>query len=310
MFSDMTKDDLKQIIKESLKELIPDIAKELSFQTTNFKIPKSPGTEVDNRFCYWSASINKNEVDNNKMVQTLVTSARKVGVTQDFHVYSPDMTKLDGGTLHKVEPFDTWGCYFKLDLLLNEVSKLDYQYMVWLDADHYFVRKPKCLLDYVDNGLVMIPMENQINGKVKRDNWWGISIVDTIDIFREFGVKNDKIYSTNGGLFIVHKDFIKTFYNLCYDFRNIVKKKTGKDIVEEYFLAIIGNLFNRNIESTTQEALEKTWACDWTEQFTDKVPEGKEWKWENYLTGESKMVNSDIVHCMRGKKALVNKTWD
>jgi hypothetical protein len=99
--------------------------------------------------------------------------------------------------------------------------------MVWLDADHYFVRKPKkCLVDFADGGLIMIPMENQINTEVKRDNWWNISIKDTIDIFRECGVKNEKIYNTNGGLFIVRKDFIKTFHTMCYDFRNIIKNKT------------------------------------------------------------------------------------
>ena len=304
------KEDIKQIIKDSLKEILPDLIKEISFQVNDFKIPKSP-EQKDKRFCYWTASINKNGTDNGKMTQTLVTSARKAGVLEDFHVYSPDMETLDGGTLHKVAPFDIWGCWFKLDLLLNEVSKLDYEYMIWLDADHYFVRKPrKNLIDFADGGLVMIPMENQINSDAKRDVWWSITIKDTIDIFRECGVKNEKIYNTNGGLFIVRKDFIKTFHAMCYDFRAIIKKRTGIDIVEEYCLAIMGNLLNKNINLTTQENLEEVWACDWTSQFTNTVPAGQQWRWENFLSGESKLVNSDIVHVMKGKPALVNKKWN
>lgn len=242
-----------------------------------------------------------------KMLNTLVLSARIAGVTNQFHTYTD--TYIEGATNHECGKFNIKGCWFKLDFLLNEISKIDCEYACWLDADQFFVRKPRDIMDHVHDGLCMIPMENDMTDiKCKRGDWWGIPMDKTIRIFREFGCKGRKLYNTNGGLFVVKKDFIKTFHAMCYDFHDMILKK-GWDVPEEYCLAIMGNLLNNNIDDTTSPALEDIWACEWTSKITDQAPDGKPWEWENYLTGEKKMVNPAIVHAMRGKKGLIEKKW-
>jgi len=252
---------------------------------------------------FWSVANN----DHAKMLNTMVLSARIAGVTNDFHVWAD--RDIEGATTHPCGNFNIKGCWFKLDFLLNEVSKLDYEYVCWLDADQYFVRKPRNLMDHVHDGLCMVPMENELtNIKNMRGDWWGIPMDKTIRIFKEFGCKGRKLYNTNGGLFIVKRDFIKTFYTMCYDFHDMILKK-GWDVPEEYCLAIMGNLLNTNIEDTTSPALEDIWACEWTGKISELAPDGKPWEWENYLTSEKKIVNPAIVHAMKGKKGLIEKRW-
>lgn len=298
---------LKSIV--SLPQITPQKISSCQIQSNQEKNScKCSIGRPNKKICYWSATSG----EHSKMLKTLVKSARVAGVQEDFHVWSD--IDIPGAITHEcsqyVQSFSKFGCWFKLDLLLKEVSKLDYEYFCWLDADQFFVRKPRCILENVGNGLCMIPMENELTDiKNKRGDWWGVPLDKTIRIFREFGCKGRRLYNTNGGLFIVKKDFIKTFYNMCYDFHDIIQKM-GWNVPEEYCLAIMGNLLNENIDACTSPELEDIWACEWVGKITDKVPDGKPWEWQNYLTAETKMVNPAIVHTMRGKKGLINKVWE
>ena len=88
------------------------------------------------RYCYWSV-VDGVYAD---MMQAVVHSARQVGVFKDFHVWT-DRT-IHGATCHPITNFDKTLYLFKLRFLRDEVSRLDYDYFVWLDADCYFVRDP------------------------------------------------------------------------------------------------------------------------------------------------------------------------
>lgn len=84
-------------------------------------------------------------------------------------------------------------------------------------------------------------------------------------------------------------------------------KKKGWVVPEEYCLAIMGNLLNKDIELSSMKELSDIWACDWTAQFSDNIPTGNPWTMENYLTGVKEVVNPSIIHCMKGKKGLINE---
>lgn len=206
-------------------ELNPSIGK---FISENIVVPKelikfSISDTKKKNYCYFSVA----DKDHAKMAAVMVKSARASGVKEDFHIWT-DLPSIKGAVTHPCGDFSNSkvGCWFKLNFLMNEVSKLDYDYFVWLDADHYFVRKPRSIMEHVDGGLVMVPMENEISSvENKRGDWWGVPTRNTIDLFREFGCKGRKIYNTNGGLFVVKKDFITTFYYMCYDFFKIIKKE-------------------------------------------------------------------------------------
>jgi len=88
------------------------------------------------RYCYWSLATG----DYAKMFAATIRSARQCGVFKDFHVWSDQV--VPGAICHEAGPVQRWGCLFKLTYLRDAVSKLDYEYFVWLDTDTWFVRNP------------------------------------------------------------------------------------------------------------------------------------------------------------------------
>jgi hypothetical protein len=293
----LANDYLKKYYEEQIQQPKPE---EIPAVTVSVS---QPPKVVNRKFCYWTVA----DGDQAKMAAVLVDSARRSGVEEDFHVWT-DLKGVKGAFNHPCGNFNNTkaGCWFKLEFLLNEVSKLDYEYVCWLDADHYFVRKPRSIMDHVGDALVMIPMENELNSRHnKRGDWWGVPKQKSIEIFRQFGCRNELLYNTNGGLFVVKKTFIKTFYHMCYEFHYMIKSM-GWTVPEEYCLAIMGCILNQNILRCTSYELLDIWACDWTNQFVEHLPRGDVWELENYLTGVRSKVNPAICHLMRGKRAMVN----
>lgn len=246
------------------------------------------------KLCYWSVA----DGEHSKQLQLLVDSAKKVGCQEDFIVWSDK--KINNATeSHPCGDFRKESMLFKIDFLLGNIIKYDYDYFCWLDADNYFVRKPRNLLEQVNGGLALVPMENILNSITnKRTDWWGVPTEKTVEIFRKFGVKAKNIYNTNAGLFVVKKEFISSFCNMVYEFHYMIEKM-GYTVTEEYCIAIVGNLFNQDLFEASAEELIDIWACDWTGEFRSRLPDGNPWSWENYLAGEKKMVNPAIVHLMR-----------
>src|SRR5688572_6207991 len=88
------------------------------------------------RFCYWSVADGRHGL----MMQALIASARRVGVQEDFHVWT-DMAIKDA-TCHPCGTFGKAHWMFKFDFLRDHLPKLPYEAFVFLDADNYFVRHP------------------------------------------------------------------------------------------------------------------------------------------------------------------------
>ena len=47
------------------------------------------------------------------------------------------------------------------------------------------------------------------------------------------------------------------------------------------------------------------WASEWTGALKDRLPNGSDWEFVEYMTGKKINVNPSIVHAMRSKSALV-----
>jgi len=94
------------------------------------------------KVCYWSISWGQYSY----ILQSLLKSFKDVGMTEDFHVFSDKELKYVYN--HKLIPT------IELDQLqffkfhyLKEVAKLDYDIFVFIDADHFFVRKPDITIE-------------------------------------------------------------------------------------------------------------------------------------------------------------------
>jgi hypothetical protein len=174
---------------------------------------------VRQRYCYWSV------VDGTyaEMMQGVVDSARQVGVFKDFHVWTD--RPINGAICHSLKDFDKTLYLFKLRFLRDEVSKLDYDYFVWLDADTFFVRNPGDVLRLMQGSPVHSSLESDacLAANVRPD-WWGCPLKDYATLMRFLGVRSRAIYNVNAGFWIVHHDVITRFCELAYEFWDLATR--------------------------------------------------------------------------------------
>jgi hypothetical protein len=240
------------------------------------------------------------------MIQTTILSARRVGVVEDFHVWTDQ--PIEGAIIHPSGSYNKDHYLFKFRFLLNEVSKLDYDYYVFIDADNYFVRHPgEGTFDLLlRDSKVFVQLENDCTSPfVKRDDWWGCPIKFFPLLMRYMGVQSNKIYNTNAGFWIVRREHIREFYHTGMGFWHACREEVGITFTEEAPLAFIGHVMQTDIEQSYFDNTKQVWASDWTGVYSDRLPDGNQWDFEDYMTGEKKPVNPAIVHAMRSKSALI-----
>lgn len=252
------------------------------------------------KFCYWTVASGKH----GEMARGLVKSARSVGVSADFHIFT-DLQNIEGAIVHPCGVFSVDKYMFKFHFLKNEITKLDYDYFVFLDADNYFVRDPGDLSELLGDDKVFIQMENDCSPyRSKRQDWWSCPINEYGPFLRENGAIQDTYYNTNAGFWIIRKDAIDEVYKLGITFFNNAHKKGYSGFTEEPSLAYIGHML-QDPSIRTFENTNWLWATDWTGQYKDKLPDGNEWLFEDYMSGDKISVNPCIVHCMRSKDKLI-----
>jgi hypothetical protein len=240
-------------------------------------------------------------------MKTCIKSARAAGVKEDFHVYSD--REIFGAINHPCGNYNKKHYLFKFRFLLNEISKLNYDHFVWLDADTYFVRHPgEGTFDLLlRDSKIFVQLENECTSKlVKRKDWWGVGIKYYPLVMWHMGVESKKIWNTNAGMWCVRKEHIQEFYTKAMEFWSYCYHELCVDTVtEEIALAYVGHIMQTDLEQSTFDNTCQVWATDWNSNFKDRLPDGKEWEFEDYLTGEKKKVNPSIVHAMRSKSALI-----
>lgn len=254
------------------------------------------------KFCYWSVADGRHA----KMMETCIKSARDVGVTEDFHIWTD--TEIEGAITHPCGDYNKHKYLFKFKFLFNQVQKLDYDYFIWIDADNCFTRHPGegTFDNLLRDSKIFVQLENECtSSKVKRGDWWSMPIKFWNQTLRYKGVDSKKIWNTNAGMWIVRKDAIVEFYEKAMEFWNYCYHELGIEFTEEAPLAYVGHIMQNDIEQSTLENTCQVWACDWNGNYKNKLPDGKEWEFEDYMTGEKRLVNPSIVHAMRSKRALV-----
>ena len=249
-------------------------------------------------YCYWSA-VNGTYA---QMMQTVVDSARQVGVFKDFHVWTD--APINGATCHPAVNLDVTLSLFKLRFLREEVSRLDYDYFVWLDADSYFVRDPGDLLRLMHGSPVHSSLESDacLPGNLRED-WYKCSLKNYATLMRFMGVRSRAIYNVNGGFWIVHHDVISRFCELAFEFLDLAKR-AGFEFPDEPGLAYATHMLCGNPYAHTLGQTADVWASDWTGCYAGRLPDGCPWEFVDYFTLEKFQVNPAIVHAMRSKEVL------
>lgn len=257
---------------------------------------------MKNKICYWSISWG----DYDYMVQSLVNSFKNVGMKEDFITYTEKPInncinyRLDTSiNLDQLQ-------FFKFEYLKNKMQQMDYDIFVFIDADHFFVRKPDIEIEDILSGAPWHSfLESPVNtSNTRRGDWWGIPNYNFINSMRSNGILSKEIRNTNGGFWICNKNFINQAHGLAYQFHNYLKSN-GFTVPEEVSIAYLSHLMSPKLEDRYLEKFTNYWASDWTEIFKDKIPEDKQWEYTSYMTFEKIKVQPAIVHAMRSKKALV-----
>lgn len=244
------------------------------------------------------------------MLQSLVQSMRDCNIENDILVYCDE--PLHGcksrAMLKDVNMDQTQ--YWKFDYLVK-VAELDYDLFVFIDSDHYFVRKPR--LDFseiIGNDLWHSFLESPLNdSSTKRGDWWGVKNEAMVNMWKNFGVTQKIMYNTNGGFWICRREFAKHARSVVSNFRQY-QGKLGLNLPEEVPIAVLSHMFAVNYANRFHTNYMDIWASEWTGALKDKIPQGMPWKFVEYMTHKESVVDPAIVHAMRSKNALVSMGRD
>jgi hypothetical protein len=133
--------------------------------------------------------------------------------------------------------------------------------------------------------------------------WIHLLTQDYVALMRGIGIKDQKIYNVNGGLFIVKKESIVDLYTSMVEFWSYA-------ISHKYFISDEPALAYamHKLTGVHENILLKNnldiWASDWVGQFNHCLPYECEWPFIDYMTGEKHLCNPAIVHGLRSKDAL------
>ena len=252
-------------------------------------------------YCYWSV-VDGDYVD---MMSGTIHSARRVGVFKDFHIWSDRPVR--GAVSHAIEKLDKSNLLFKIFFLRDAARSLNYDYLVWLDADTYFVRNPGNVLRVLHASPVHTTFESDACApNNRRSAWWECSLSRFARLMQVKGVRNKSIFNVNAGFWIVHHDVIDTFCALALDFWELWKRDGHDPFPEEPAMAYAAQMLCGNPYLHTLPNSSDLWASDWTGCWKDQLPDGRPWMFEDYFNGERSLVNPAIVHSMRGKHVLLD----
>src|SRR5262249_45221147 len=148
-------------------------------------------------------------------------------------------------------------------------------------------------------------LESDLTSPLAKKAKWGVCpLPEFVKLMRSKGVTTPKIYCMNGGFFIVAKEAIEKVLRLFLDFWESAAK-LGYIFNDEQSWSYVTHMLCKDIERHTVRNTSDIWASDWTGQHTQQLPDGSEWIFTDFMTGESFFVNPAIVHLMINKDLLL-----
>jgi hypothetical protein len=154
-------------------------------------------------------------------MERCVGSARGCDVFTDFHVLTdrpiPECECYDAFTVEKESGL------FQFYYLKLGMTKLNYDYFIWLDADTLFVRNPLNILDALGHSPIHVPLEFNLEG-VEQDHCWnGMSLHAARAALKREGILNSPWFCENA-FWMIHRDAIEPVYDLAVGFYHKAKE--------------------------------------------------------------------------------------
>lgn len=240
------------------------------------------------------------------MMQSLMASIRGVGIDHDLLTFSDE--PLDGVMSTEMDPKIEMDFtqYWKFRYL-GKLMELDYDLFVFIDSDHYFVRKPpRDFSEVIGDDPWHSFLESPINDvSTRRGDWWGVANQSMVELYRGFGAQQRILYNSNGGFWMCKREFLSHAAAVGLLFRDY-QKGLGLNLPEEVGIAIMSHIFSLDYTRRFHSKNLDLWASEWTGSLKDALPTGEPWDFQEYMTHARSKLNPSIVHAMRSKKALVD----
>ncbi len=111
-------------------------------------------------YCYWSVATGPYA----ELMARCVASARAAGVFKEFHVMTD--RPIQGAESYEAYEVELTDKLFKLVYLKAAISKLNFDYYVWVDADTLFHRNPRNLLASLSRSPIHVPLEINLSALI------------------------------------------------------------------------------------------------------------------------------------------------
>ena len=217
---------------------------------------------------------------------------RAAGVFKEFHV-------LTDRPLAGCECYDAFQCdradgLFKLHYLQAGMSRLNFDYLIWLDADTVFVRNPVNVLAPLGHSPIHVPLEMNLSALTEDRQWKGVSCFRLRDLFRQEGVAN-AVYLSRSAFWIVHHEAIAPVYEMALGFWQRAKE-AGLSVGVDAALGYAMQLLCADPEAHAVSHLPESWASHDGGQVADGLASGTPWWWRHPLATAAVEVRPAIVH--------------
>jgi hypothetical protein len=244
---------------------------------------------MGNRYCYWSVA----DGPYARLMEECVASARRAGVFKEFHVLTD--RPIEGCECYDAQELDKSNGLFKLIYLKAGISKLLFDYYVWIDADSWFVRNPVSVLGSLCHSPIHVPLSTNLSELAEDARLNGISTKQYIELMSKEGVYNP-VYRPDSAFWIIHRDAIDRVYELAGHFRAKAEEK-GLKPDGTASLGYAMQMLCANPEAHRVKARPDLWASDDLDCFQGRLPDrSSPWPLVDPLTRENLTVNPAVIH--------------
>jgi hypothetical protein len=245
------------------------------------------------KYCYWSVC----DGVYGALMENCVRSARQAGVFKEFHILCD--RPLAGCECYDAYQIDKTGGLFKLHYLKVGMSRLNFDYFIWLDADTVFVRNPLDPLAALGHAPLHVPLEFDLSVLSEEREWRGLPLVKLRESMRAQGIAN-AVYLSQSAFWIVHHDALDTVYELALGFWHKAKEaglNAGVDTALGYAMQILC----ADPEAHRIQTQPELWLSDEEGLFRERLPDGQPWLWRHPLGKDAFEVRPAIIHVPRSR---------
>jgi hypothetical protein len=237
-------------------------------------------------YCFWSLS----DGTFAEQMKRCVESARRAGVFKEFHILTD--RPIENCECYDACSIDKAHGLFKLHYLKAGMSRLNFEYFVWIDSDTIFLRNPSNLLESLSKAPLHVPFEARLSA-AREERWRGQSLSRVGSLMTANGVMHEPFFSQSA-FWIIHHDAIETVYDLSMEFWHKAKRE-GMEFDVAFALGYAGQILCGDPEKHIIDRRVDLWVSDDFRGTTESKRAGA-WFWKHFLRSETIEVHPAIVH--------------